>query len=378
MTNLTTIEQLDNNNPSLSSASANWGQVYQKYISINLSSDQLMKGAYDAYNLLTAGKLSSFQGKAITAINTLISNQKSLASDLNKTVTNLNKFFYSLKDKEDVSIAEGDTISSKFTLSFPADESGAASARTTYDLSKDVTIPLVNQGTPGLLKFSDFTKFTKVTSLFNTENASASSLCTLSFPASDDDTQNSTKYNLSTSATIPLASGTTPGLIRGADFTKFTKVANLFDTVSTSASSNYTLSFPSNDNGTTTSYDLSDSVSINFVTASNPGLLKGSDYNKFSKVSDKFTSSVSSWKANSANDLASDASSMDVIVYKINRLQQQVNTLTGVINGLFSGDANYVLTELHVGSIVFATPTTKPPVVPDDSGFIKPDIVKLS
>ena len=165
---------------------------------------------------------------------------------------------------------------------------------------------------------------------------------------------------------------------QSSDYTTFSKVINLFDTVSTPTSSKNTLSFPSNDNGTTTSYDLSDSVSINFVTASNPGLLKGSDYNKFSKVSDKFTSSVSSWKANSANDLASDASSMDVIVYKINRLQQQVNTLTGVINGLFSGDANYVLTELHVGSIVFATPTTKPPVVPDDSGFIKPDIVKLS
>ena len=57
MTHLTPITQLDNNNPSLSPASANWGKVYQKYISINLSSDQLMKGAYDAYNLLTAGNL---------------------------------------------------------------------------------------------------------------------------------------------------------------------------------------------------------------------------------------------------------------------------------------------------------------------------------
>ena len=377
MTDLTPITQLDSNNPSLSPASANWGKVYQKYISTNLSSEQLARGAYDAYNLLSAGNLSSFQSNAITAINTLISNQGILARDLNKTVTNLNKFFYSLKDKEDVSIAEGDTISSKFTLSFPADDSGASS--TTYDLSENVAIPLVDQGTPGLLKFSDFTKFNKVTSLFNTENDSASSLRSLSFPSNDDGTE--TSYNLSSNVTIPLASGTTPGLIKGADFTKFTKVANLFDTVSTSASSKYTLSFPSNDNGTTTSYDLSDSVSINFVTADNPGLLKGSDYNKFSKVSDKFTPSITddSWKADSANDLAANASSMDVLVYKINRLQQQVNTLTGVINGLFSGDASYVLTKLHVESIVFASPTTtNPPVVPDNSGFIKPDIVKLS
>ena len=378
MTGLTPIEQLKNNTPSLSPASANWGKVYQNYISINLSSDQLMKGTYDAYNLLTAGKLSDFQNKAITAIDDLIANQGILARDLNKTVTNLNKFFYSLKDREFVSIAEGDAISSKFALSFPADDSGVAAASTTYDLSKNVTIPLVDQGTPGLLKFSDFTKFNKVTSLFNTENASASSLCTLSFPSNDNGSIN-TYYNLSSNVTIPFVSSNTPGLLKGSDYTTFSKVINLFDTVSTPTSSKNTLSFPSNDNGTTTSYDLSDSVSINFVTASNPGLLKGSDYNKFSKVSDKFTSSVSSWKANSANDLASDASSMDIIVYKINRLQQQVNTLTGVINGLFSGDANYVLTKLHVGSFVFATPaTTNPPVVPDDSGFIKPDIVKLS
>ena len=374
MADLTPVTKLNNNNPSLSPASANWGKVYQNYISINLSSDQLMKGAYDAYNLLTAKALSSFQSKAITAINTLIDNQNSLAEDLKNTVDNLDNFFSTTTD----SIATGTISSAKHSLSFPSNDSGTLSK--VYNLSDDVRIPFVDvDKTPGLLKFSDYDRFDKVAKLFNTSTSYGYSNCNLSFPASDDDTQNSTKYNLSTSVTIPLASGTTPGLIKGADFTKFTKVANLFDTVSTPTSSKYTLSFPSNDNGTTTSYDLSDSVSINFVTADNPGLLKGSDYNKFSKVSNKFTSSVSSWKAESANDLAANASSMDVIVYKINRLQQQVNTLTSVINGLFSGDANYVLTKLHVESIVFASPTTtNPPVVPDNSGFIKPDIVKLS
>lgn len=375
MTDLTPITQLNKNNPSLSPASSGWGTVYQNYISANLSSEQLLQGAYDAYNLLSARRLSDFQDKAITAINDLISNQESLATDLKNTVNNLDNFFSTTTGF----IATGTVLSAKHSLSFPSNDSGTLSK--VYNLSDDVRIPFVDvDKTPGLLKFSDYDRFDKVAKLFNTSTSSVYSNCSLSFPASDNDTQNSTKYNLSTSVTIPLASGTTPGLIKGSDYTAFIKVRNLFDTVSTSASSKYTLSFPSNDNGTTTSYDLSDSVSINFVTANNPGLLKGSDYNKFSKVSDKFTPSITddSWKAGSANDLAANASSMDVLVYKINRLQQQVNTLTGVINGLFSGDASYVLTKLHVESIVFASPTTNPPIVPDDSGFIKPDIVKLS
>lgn len=341
MANLTPVTKLNNNNPSLSPASANWGKVYQNYISINLSSDQLMKGAYDAYNLLTAGNLSDFQGKAITAINTLIDNQGILASNLQSTKTDLA------------------TTNSKLDT-------------TSSNLSTIVT---------------------NLNSLFNSYNAhnepvssilEGTILCSkakLSFPSNDSDTIK-TYYDLSGNVTIPFVSSNRPGLLKGSDYTTFSKVINLFDTVYDSASSNYTLSFPSNDNGTTTSYDLSESVSINFVTADNPGLLKGSDYNKFSKVSDKFTPSITgdSWKADSANALASDASSMDVLVFKINRLQTQVNELLSVINGLFSGNSSYVVGKLNVKSINFTSDNVSNISLDNfgNSDYIKPDIVKLS
>ena len=339
MTNLTTIEQLDSNNPSLSPASANWGKVYQNYISINLSSDQLMKGAYDAYNLLTAGKLSDFQGKAITAINTLITNQNTLASDLRTTETNLNATINTTNSKLDTTSSQLSKIAENLDELFSS-----------YKNDELVSI---------------------------LEGTICCSKNKLSFPSNDNGT--ATSYDLSSNVTIPFVSSSTPGLLKGSDYTQFSKVRNLFDTVSTSASSKYTLSFPSNDNGTKTSYDLSDSVSIDFVTASNPGLLKGSDYNKFSKVSDKFTSSVSSWKADSANDLAANASSMDILVFKINRLQAQVNELLSVINGLFSDSSSYVVGKLNVKSITFTSADVSKISLDNfgNTNYIKPDIVKL-
>lgn len=339
MTDLTPITQLNKNNPSLSPASSGWGTVYQNYISANLSSEQLLQGAYDAYNLLSARRLSDFQDKAITAINDLISNQESLAADLqtietdltttnsdltttksslSKIANNLNSLFSSYDENDQlVSISEGTIRCSKFSLSFPSNDSGTI--KTYYDLSGNVTIPFVTDKKPGLLKSADFTKFTKVTSLFNTEN--------------------------------------------------------------TSAFSNKKLSFPKDDaNKEKTSYDLSADVTIPFVTSSNPGLLKVSDYNKFTKVSDKFTSSVSSWRADSANALASDASSMDVLVFKINRLQTQVNELLSVINSLFSGNSSYVVGKLNVKSINFTSDNVSN-ISLDNFGnrdYINPDIVKLS
>ena len=306
-----------------------------------------MKGAYDAYNLLTAGRLSDFQGKAITAINDLISNQKSLAKDLQST-------------KTDLATTNSNLTATKTDL-----------ASTSSQLSKIA----YNLG----LLFSSYNENGELVSI--SEGTVCCSNFSLSFPSNDNGSIN-TYYNLSSNVTIPFVSSNTPGLLKGSDYTTFSKVINLFDTVSTPTSSKNTLSFPSNDNGTTTSYDLSDSVSINFVTASNPGLLKGSDYNKFSKVSDKFTSSVSSWKANSANDLAANASSMDVLVFKINRLQAQVNELLSVINGLFSDNSSYVVGKLNVKSINFTSDNDDVSNVSlanfGNSDYIKPDIVKLS
>lgn len=74
----------------LSPSSTNWGKVYQNYISVNLSSDELMQGAYDAYNLLSRGALRKFQQDAISAINALIENQNKLIENQNELIEQLN------------------------------------------------------------------------------------------------------------------------------------------------------------------------------------------------------------------------------------------------------------------------------------------------
>lgn len=76
MSSYATIETVEVPNASLSSppsvaASANWGTVYRDYISTNLSSEQLAKGAYDAYNLLTTKNLHTFSVEVSTAIQNL-------------------------------------------------------------------------------------------------------------------------------------------------------------------------------------------------------------------------------------------------------------------------------------------------------------------
>lgn len=339
MTDLTPITQLNKNNPSLSPASSGWGTVYQNYISANLSSEQLLQGAYDAYNLLSARRLSDFQDKAITAINDLISNQESLAEDLqtietdltttnsdltttksslSKIANNLNSLFSSYDENDQlVSILEGTIRCSKFSLSFPSNDSGTI--KTYYDLSGNVTIPFVTDKKPGLLKSADYNKFSKVTSLFNTESTSAFSNCKLSFPSND----NHTAY---------------------------------------------------------TSYDLSSNVSIPLVSLSEPGLLRSSDYNKFIAVSTQFTPTITSWSAKSYSDLASTFSPMEVLVFKINRLQSQVNELLSVINGLFSGNSSYVVGKLNVKSINFTSDNVSN-ISLDNFGnrdYINPDIVKLT
>ena len=76
----------------LAPAESNYGRVYQNYISINLASDDLAKASYDAYNLLSAGKLRDFQKAAVSAINALIENQNTLreqVSQLQQKLDNL-------------------------------------------------------------------------------------------------------------------------------------------------------------------------------------------------------------------------------------------------------------------------------------------------
>lgn len=76
----------------LAPAESNYGRVYQNYISTNLASDDLAKASYDAYNLLSAGKLRDFQKAAVSAINALIENQSTLrqqVSELQQQVSQL-------------------------------------------------------------------------------------------------------------------------------------------------------------------------------------------------------------------------------------------------------------------------------------------------
>lgn len=87
MSSYATIETVEVPNASLSSppsvaASANWGAVYQNYISTNLSSEELAKGAYDAYNLLTTRNLYKFSNKVSIAIQNLSNNVNSIDSAL--------------------------------------------------------------------------------------------------------------------------------------------------------------------------------------------------------------------------------------------------------------------------------------------------------
>lgn len=87
----TDIEKLSESQ-TLAPAENNYGKVYQNYVSANLASDELAKASYDAYNLLSAGKLRDFQKAAVSVINALIENQNTLrqqVSELQQKLDNL-------------------------------------------------------------------------------------------------------------------------------------------------------------------------------------------------------------------------------------------------------------------------------------------------
>lgn len=176
MTDLTPINKLTPEGGTLLPASANWGKVYQNYISANLTSENLAKGAYDAYNLLSAGKLLEFQQTSFNTFNKLIDNQTSLATDLNsvetkltKTISNLDKLF---STEQGTSISTGDIVSSTNKLAFAANDAGTAS--TFYDLSKGIKLPFATEGAtpetsiPGLIKGFSAGRLDKIIPIFNT------------------------------------------------------------------------------------------------------------------------------------------------------------------------------------------------------------------
>ena len=94
MSTYATIQPVVVPDPALSSPpssydSANWGKIYQNYISTNLSSEQLAKGAYDAFNLLTTRKLLTFSDLTSKALLTLSNNVNSIDSALKENFDTL-------------------------------------------------------------------------------------------------------------------------------------------------------------------------------------------------------------------------------------------------------------------------------------------------
>lgn len=128
---------------SLATSSATWGTVYQKYISTNLSSEELGKGAYDAYNLLTAGKLDSFADAVCDSLSALKENTDTLCTKVNSIASEVQSGF--------TYILEGGAIN---PLVIPKTDDSF----TFYNLSQKITIPIAGKNTfdiqNGKIKFT--------------------------------------------------------------------------------------------------------------------------------------------------------------------------------------------------------------------------------
>lgn len=148
----------DSLTPPSGGTSANWGRVYQNYISANLSSKDLAKGAYDAYNLLSAGVLSKFQSDVWEAVENLEGNTTKLNEFVSKGFTHistqgsaLNKIYFPKSDKAVVpNVLKSDNFDDNFD---------------SYDLSLIKAIPMASaeryfygpgmidvRSTPGFIK----------------------------------------------------------------------------------------------------------------------------------------------------------------------------------------------------------------------------------
>lgn len=134
-------------------SSATWGTVYQKYISTNLSSEELGKGAYDAYNLLTAGTLDTFANAVCKSLSTLKENTDTLCTKVN-----------SIEDWKKSEVKRrftyiDDNGKALHPLNFPLDDYDNDCSGV-YDLSAEEKISLAMYdaeqctGWPGLLKGS--------------------------------------------------------------------------------------------------------------------------------------------------------------------------------------------------------------------------------
>jgi hypothetical protein len=183
MSTYATIPELTVPDASLSSppsdASANWGKVYQNYISTNLSSENLAKGAYDAYNLLTTKNLNTF---SIATVNAITSLRESVVNIDNALQENFDSLYESdrIISSSLKQILIGpltnlsfSSTSAKYPLCIPKNDTG--NEEFVYDLTEKLTIPFVGKDgmgnyLPGLMKGEDFAKFNSVADKFDKES----------------------------------------------------------------------------------------------------------------------------------------------------------------------------------------------------------------
>lgn len=151
-----------------------WGKVYQNYISTNLSSEQLAKGAYDAYNLLTTNNLYNFSTQTSGAILSLSKSVNSIDSALQTNFdtlhtfkTNISVYFNSVFYNP---MTGQDSTSARNPLLIPTRDDGTQ--KYVYDLATSYTLPIVTANksndyySPGLLKGEDYHKFSLASGCF--------------------------------------------------------------------------------------------------------------------------------------------------------------------------------------------------------------------
>lgn len=131
-----------------------WGKVYQKYISTNLSSENLAKGSFDAYNLLSAGILKSFSTSVASSLDGLDTNLKTLLERVNLLTECVQAGFSNIGADPDDQDTAGHAIN---PLKFPLDDYDSECS-SVYDLGKEKKISLAmydtekGTGYPGLLR----------------------------------------------------------------------------------------------------------------------------------------------------------------------------------------------------------------------------------
>lgn len=161
-----------------------WGKVYQNYISTNLSSEQLAKGAYDAYNLLTTEKLKEFSEKTVASLATINTNVTNIDAAIQTNFDTFNEVASACYKLFHISrIGEHFLVDAQAKNYIAVPTADDKTSEDVYDLTSNVTLDFASSGgkgdyKPGLLKGIDFAKFRSVADKFDTTSITGSSWVT--------------------------------------------------------------------------------------------------------------------------------------------------------------------------------------------------------